>query len=325
MAYLEINELKKKYNDFNLDLSLDIEEGELLCIIGPSGSGKSTLLSIISGIETPTSGSIILDGKNITNEAIQKREIGMVFQDYALFSSMNVEKNIQYGMKEKDRSKRKNLTKNLLMLVGLPGYEKRNVSKLSGGEAQRVALARSIATEPRILLLDEPLSALDAPMRKKLRSMIRSIHDTLGITMVYVTHDREEAFAISDRIMIMKDGKNEALGYAEELYRKPPNLFTAFFTGDGTSMPASYFDQSRSGTLFFRPENVMISEESVDPGLYPNHFVLNGVTVLSAEYAGSRYMLGLDYLGYPMLASSALKPRKKDVSLIILKENLIFF
>lgn len=323
MAYLELNNIKKKYKDFDLDISIDINEGELLCIIGPSGSGKSTLLSLIAGIEKPDAGKIVLDGKDITSEQIQKREIGMVFQDYALFSSMNVEKNIQYGMKAKKINERKKTTKALLDLVGLSGYEKRNVSKLSGGEAQRVALARSIAAEPRVLLLDEPLSALDAPLRKRLRSVIRNIHDTLGITMVYVTHDREEAFAISDRIMIMKDGKNEAVGSAEELYKKPPTLFSAFFTGDGTTIPASYVYPSSNKTLFFRPEDVLLSEESIDPNLYPNHLVLNGIVVMSAEYAGSRYMLGLDYLGYPILASSALKPRKKDVSLMILKENLL--
>ncbi len=323
MAYLELNNIKKNYKDFTLDISMQIEESELVCIIGPSGSGKSTLLSLISGIETPTEGRIILNGKDITSEPIQNRNIGMVFQDYALFSNMNVAKNIQYGMKEKNKAKRKELTKSLLEMVGLSGYEKRNVSKLSGGEAQRVALARSIAAEPRILLLDEPLSALDAPLRKRLRSVIRTIHDTLGITMIYVTHDREEAFAISDRIIIMKAGKKEAEGNAEELYKKPPTLFTAFFTGEGTTIPASYVYPSTGGTLFFRPENVMLSEASINPNLYPNHFVLNGITVMSAEYTGSRYMLGLDYLGYPILASSALKPRKKDVSLMILKENLL--
>lgn len=323
MAYLEIDNIKKSYKEFTLDISLSIEEGELMCIIGPSGSGKSTLLSLIVGIENPDSGKIILNGRDITTEQIQKREIGMVFQDYALFSSMNVGKNIQYGMKARKKEERKKLTKTLLELVGLSGYEKRNVSKLSGGEAQRVALARSIAAEPRILLLDEPLSALDAPLRKRLRSVIRNIHDTLGITMVYVTHDREEAFAISDRILIMNEGKKEAIGSAEELYKKPPTLFSAFFTGDGTTIPSSYVNPSSNKTLFFRPEDVLLSEESIDPNMYPNHLVLNGIVVMSAEYAGSRYMLGLDYLGYPILASSAIKPRKKDVSLMILKENLL--
>lgn len=323
MSYLEINNVKKNYKDFSLDLSLKIEEGELVCVIGPSGSGKSTLLSIVAGIESPSEGEIILNGKNITKETLQKREIGMVFQDYALFPTMNVEKNIQYGMKETDKKRRKEMTKMFLSLVGLDCYEKRNVSNLSGGEAQRVALARSLAAEPKVLLLDEPLSALDAPLRKRLRSVIRSIHDSVGITMLYVTHDREEAFAISDRVVIMNGGKIESIGSAEDLYKKPETQFTAFFTGEGTTIPAFYVNPSDSGTLFFRPENVLISEASINPDLYPNHFVLNGITVMSAEYTGSRFMLGLDYLGLPILASSVLKPRKKDVSIMILKENML--
>lgn len=323
MAYLEIKNIKKTYNEFNLDASLDIEEGELVCILGPSGSGKSTLLSIIAGIEKPQSGQIILDGKDITNETLQNRNIGMVFQDYALFGSMNVAKNIQYGMKEKDKKKRKEMTKMFLELVNLAGYEKRNVSTLSGGEAQRVALARSLASEPRVLLLDEPLSALDAPLRKRLRSVIRSIHDSVGITMLYVTHDREEAFAISDRIVIMNSGKIDSVGSAEELYKNPKTQFSAFFTGEGTTIDASYINPSDNGTLFFRPENVLISETSIDPMQYPRHLVLNGVTVISAEYTGARYVLGLEYLGLPILASSAIKPRRKDVSIMILKENLL--
>ncbi len=322
MSFLELKDIKKSYKEFTLDLSLTIEEGEMLSIIGPSGSGKSTLLSIIAGIEKPESGKIILDGIDITNKTLQERNIGMVFQDYALFPSMNVEKNIQYGMKEKDKKKRKELTKTLLEMVDLSGYEKRNVSSLSGGEAQRVALARSLASEPRVLLLDEPLSALDAPLRKRLRSVIRSIHDALGITMIYVTHDREEAFAISDRIVIMHSGAIEEEGEPEELYKNPKTQFVAFFTGEGTVIPANYVYSSEPGNLFFRPEHVLLSETSINPEFYPNHFVLNGVTVMSAEYTGSRYLLGLDYLGSPILASSALKPRKRDVSLMILKDNL---
>ena len=189
MAFLEIKGLEKKYKDFTLSLSMAIEEGEFISLIGPSGSGKSTLLSVIAGILPPDRGEILLSGDDITGRRIQDRGIGMVFQDMALFPSMNVKKNIQAGMKEKDRRKRNELAEKLLELVGLPGYGKRSISSLSGGEAQRVALARSIAAEPRILLLDEPLSSLDAPLRKHLRAAIRMIHDSLGITMLYVTHD----------------------------------------------------------------------------------------------------------------------------------------
>lgn len=322
MAFLEIKGLEKEYKDFTLSLSMAIEEGEFISIIGPSGSGKSTLLSVIAGILPPDRGQILLSRDDITGRRIQDRGIGMVFQDIALFPSMNVKKNIQAGMKEKDRKKRNELTERLLELVGLPGYGKRAISSLSGGEAQRVALARSIAAEPRILLLDEPLSSLDAPLRKHLRAAIRMIHDSLGITMLYVTHDREEAFAVSDRIAIMHDGRIEAIGTAEELYRKPCNLFTAFFTGEGTAIPASVLSEGASGTLFFRPENAQIADSDADSSSFPRHMIFRNAEIVSAEFTGDGYTLGLDWNGFQILARSIIRPRKKDVSVIILKEAI---
>ena len=268
MSYLEINDLQKDYSDFILSLSFSVEKGELVTILGPSGSGKSTLLSLISGIDSVDKGEIKIDGKDITKLPISKRGISMVFQDFSLFPGMNTKKNIEYGMKEKNSKKRDQKTEELLNTIGLPGYGKRKVTTLSGGEAQRVALARAIASEPDILLLDEPLSALDAPLRKKLRGSIRAIHDAFSTTMLYVTHDREEAFAISDKILIMKDGRVEAFGTPEELYRNPPTLFSAFFTGDGTALPASLiYGEGVEGSVFFRPESVTVSEESLEGGL----------------------------------------------------------
>ena len=322
MPYLEVRKLEKKYKDFTLSASFGVEEGEFLCIIGPSGSGKSTLLSLIAGLDKPDGGTITLDGKDITGEKIQDRGIGMVFQDFTLFPSMNVEKNIQFGMKEKKKSERKKMSDALLELVDLSGYGKRSVSSLSGGEAQRVQLARAIAAEPRMLLLDEPLSALDAPLRKSIRNSIRAIHDATGITMLYVTHDREEAFSISDSIMIMHDGKTVTMGTAEELYRKPGDLFTAFFTGEGTAIPAHLVYENTTGYLFFRPEDAVLSEEPINPEMYPMHIVFNDLKIVSAEFTGSGYLLGLDYQGYPMLCMSRTKPRKKDVSLMILQASM---
>ena len=323
MSYLEINNLQKDYSDFILSLSFSVEKGELVTILGPSGSGKSTLLSLISGIESVDKGEIKIDGKDITKLPISKRGISMVFQDFSLFPGMNTKKNIEYGMKEKNSKKRDQKTEELLNTIGLPGYGKRKVTTLSGGEAQRVALARAIASEPDILLLDEPLSALDAPLRKKLRGSIRAIHDAFSTTMLYVTHDREDAFAISDKILIMKDGKVEAFGTPEELYRNPPTLFAAFFTGDGTALPASLiYGDGIEGSVFFRPESVTVSEESLEGGLYPNHLVFNNVEVLSAEYTGPGYMLGLSFRGMPMIAFSPLKPKKRLVSLMILMDSV---
>ena len=323
MSYLEINNLQKDYSDFILSLSFSVEKGELVTILGPSGSGKSTLLSLISGIESVDKGEIKIDGKDITKLPISKRGISMVFQDFSLFPGMNTKKNIEYGMKEKNSKKKDQKTEELLNTIGLPGYGKRKVTTLSGGEAQRVALARAIASEPDILLLDEPLSALDAPLRKKLRGSIRAIHDAFSTTMLYVTHDREEAFAISDKILIMKDGKVEAFGTPEELYRNPPTLFAAFFTGDGTALPASLiYGDGIEGSVFFRPESVTVSEESLEGRLYPNHLVFNNVEVLSAEYTGPGYMLGLSFRGMPMIAFSPLKPKKRLVSLMILMDSV---
>ncbi len=323
MPYFEVRNLEKQYKDFSLLVSFGIEKGDFLTIIGPSGSGKSTLLSLIAGIEEPDRGHVIVNGDYITDDKTQNRGIGMVFQDFSLFPSMNVEKNIRYAMKGKNVNK-KDKTNTLLELVGLGGYGKRSVSSLSGGEAQRVALARAIAAEPKILLFDEPLSALDPPMRKHLRSVIRTIHDQLGITMIYVTHDIEEAFAISDTILVMNKGRCITMKSAEELYRKPADLFTAFFTGEGTALPKSLvLEESGSGSIFFRPENASISEDTLNPIMYPMHIVMNDAKVVSVDFTGPNYMLGLEYKGYPVIVSTSLRPRKDTVSVMILKQAVV--
>ncbi len=325
MSYLEALNIKKTYREFTLSVSMEIKKGELVCLLGPSGSGKSTLLSLLSGVENPDEGTVMLDGNDITRLPIEKRGIGFVFQDYSLFSSMNVAKNIEYGMRGRKKNEKKATVKSLLSLVGLEGYEKRSVETLSGGEAQRVALSRAIAAEPGILFLDEPLSSLDSPMRKNLRARIREIHDALGLSMLYVTHDRDEAFALADRIIIMKDGRIDTEGTPEEIYNNPKTLFSAFFTGDGTSLPSAliYGPESR-GNIFFRPENVsVISDEPLEPGLYPNHIVFNGCTIESVEYRGEGYMILMTFNTHPIMAFSRLKPRKKTVSIMLLKDSVL--
>lgn len=325
MSYLEAKNIKKTYKEFTLNVSLSIEKGELVSLLGPSGSGKSTLLSLLSGTEEIESGEILLGGRNITSLPVEKRGIGFVFQDYSLFPTMNTEKNIEYGMKGKSRSEKKEMTKKLLEMADLRGYEKRNVETLSGGEAQRVALIRAIASEPDVLFLDEPLSSLDLRLRKNLRSKIRQIHDSLGLTMLYVTHDRDEAFAISDRIIILKDGTIDTEGTPEEIYSKPKTLFSAFFTGDGTVINSSLiYPDEKKRMLFFRPENVSaISDEEINESVYPHHCVFNACTIESVEFTGSGYMLLLSYKGNPIMAFSKIKPRKKTVSLLILKDSII--
>ena len=320
MSYLECNQIRQSFGSkFSMNLSFSMDKGELLCIIGPSGSGKSTLLSLIAGIEVPQGGSIIIDGEDITNMSIRKRHIGMVFQDFSLFPSMNVEKNIQYGMK--DILNKEEKTRELLSLVGLEGYGKRSVNQLSGGEAQRIALARAIAAEPRILLLDEPLSALDAPLRKKLRSVIKQIHEKTGTTMLYVTHDREEAFAIADRILVMKAGRIEAIGEPEELYRNPPTLFVASFTGEGSTVSMSLFrEDDEERTAFIRPEDIRIVDQTEKEN--SRGIILHGAEVLETEFNGTSYTVNLNYDGFPLIAISDTKPEEKTVSLSISKNAI---
>ena len=333
MSYLECTDLKRTHRHFTLDLSFSMDKGELLCIIGPSGSGKSTLLSLISGIDETESGSIILNGEDITKANIQKRHIGMVFQDFSLFPSMNVEQNIQYGMKDKTAEEKERRTEELLNLVGLQGFGKRRVHELSGGEAQRIALARAIAAEPRLLLLDEPLSALDAPLRKKLRDELKDIHNRTGLTMIYVTHDREEAFAIADRIMVLKSGHIQAIGRSEELYNNPPNLFVATFTGEGSviSIPQHQSD-SNNKTAFIRPEDITITPEgtnttdtttatSTATTTNNNEIHLNA-KVIQTEYTGSSYTVTLDCDGTTLKALSPKRPETETVTITIPTERI---
>lgn len=327
MAYLEVKDVIANYPDFELDLSFTLDKGEFLSIIGPSGSGKSTLLYILSGILPISNGTIILNNEDITNKDIQKRNIGLVFQDYALFPHLNVEKNIAYSLnvQKVDRKTIKNEVNRLLGLVNLSGYNNRRIDTLSGGEKQRVALARSLASKPDVLLLDEPLSALDAKLRRSLRNEIRRIHDEAGLTTIYVTHDREEAFSISDKIIVMDKGKKSAEGTAEDIYRRSPTLSTAFFTGEGTTLPSNLFELDEScDTIFFRPEDVLVNFEATN-AKPSGHLALKDCDVVASEFTGSSYLIGLLYKGYPILALSKEKPQKSKASLWIPLWNIAFY
>lgn len=328
MSRLKVEQLKIDYPSFSLDLSFETGENEFISIIGPSGSGKSTVLSAIAGLIPVKQGTIMLQDRDITKAKVQERKVGMVFQDYALFTNMNAERNITYSMKVRHlkRKDRKAGLKNLLELVSLSGYEKRKVDTLSGGEQQRIALARALAAEPEVLLLDEPLSALDASLRRHLRDEIRRVHDERpGLTTIYVTHDREEAFSISDRIIIMRSGRIEMQGTPEEIYRTPATLFCAFFTGEGTSIPATFFNiDSDADTIFFRPEAVTVKEGTFYGDL-DTMLVLEGARIVSAEFTGARYILGLVYQGQRILAESINKPSHEEVTLYIRKSQILFY
>lgn len=329
MPDLVLKNIKKKYPSFTLDVDLEVRQGEFLSIIGPSGSGKSTLLNIIAGLESPDSGKVLFADEDLTDVSVQKRGFSMVFQDYALFPSMNVEKNLSYAMRirKMKRGEQKENIKALLCFVNLSGYEKRRIQTLSGGEAQRVALARALSSQPRVLLLDEPLSALDASLRRHLRDEIRRIHDERGnLTTIYVTHDREEAFSISDRIAIIRNGRIEMVDTCENIYRQPKTLFTAYFTGDGTGLPAELFSlELDADTIFFRPEAVRVPADGLFYGDSDAYIILENTEVVSAEFLGRNYLLGLSWQGHRLLAESFSRPQSRTITVYIRKTQLLFF
>jgi putative spermidine/putrescine transport system ATP-binding protein len=249
MSYLELTNVQKRFGDtFAVaDFNLAAEKGEFVSFLGPSGCGKTTTLRMIAGFEQPTTGTITINGEDVTYKAPNKRNVGMVFQSYALFPNMNVADNIGFGLKVRKRPKdqvRKRVAE-LLEIVNLPDKGNRYPYQLSGGQQQRVALARALAFEPQVLLLDEPLSALDAKIRVALRHEIRSIQRQLGITTVYVTHDQEEALSLSDRVVVMSEGRMEQVGTPFEIYNFPSTAFVASFVGTLNVLPGLVRDSGR--------------------------------------------------------------------------------
>lgn len=246
-AYLKIEHLWKAFGEFYAlsDVSLDIKEGEFICFLGPSGCGKTTLLRAIAGLDIQTKGSVSQGGKDVSNLPPSQRDFGIVFQSYALFPNLTIEKNIAFGLENTGRKRPEIEARvtELLSLVGLEEQRKKYPAQLSGGQQQRIALARAIATNPGLLLLDEPLSALDAKVRIHLRHQIKELQRKLGVTTVMVTHDQEEALSMADRIVVMKHGRVEQIGTPIEIYRAPSTLFVAGFIGD-----MNHFDAVVDGT-----------------------------------------------------------------------------
>lgn len=235
MSGIRVEHLTKTFGDFIAvnDAGFSIEEGELAALLGPSGSGKSTILRIIAGLERPDSGKVFLTGKDVTLDRAQERNIGFVFQHYALFKHMTVEQNIAFGLEVQKKKKAyiKDKVEELIDLVKLNGYNHHYPSQLSGGQRQRVALARALASEPRVLLLDEPFGSLDAKVRKNLAQWIRDLHKRINVTGVFVTHDQNEAMEISDKIILVNRGKIEQVGTPHEIYEFPQTKFVASFVG----------------------------------------------------------------------------------------------
>ncbi|MCA1176747.1 MULTISPECIES: ABC transporter ATP-binding protein [unclassified Pantoea] len=286
MSYLNVTQLNKSYGPTsifeNIDFSAD--EGEFVTLLGPSGCGKSTLLRCIAGLTDVDSGKILLQGQDIVPLPPQKRTIGMVFQSYALFPNMTVEKNVAFGLKMQklpggDIQKR---VMEALALVELTDFARRYPHQLSGGQCQRVALARSLITRPRLLLLDEPLSALDARIRRHLREQIRNIQQELKLTTIFVTHDQEEALTLSDRIVLMNRGKIVQNGNAEALYTQPADLFAAGFIGNYNLLSAEQAThltgQTFSGQVAIRPESIRLSApQDGIPATIVSHSLLGNV------------------------------------------------
>jgi ABC-type spermidine/putrescine transport systems, ATPase components len=259
MSYLMIENICKQYGGKEVlkSVSAEIDKGELVCILGPSGCGKTTLLRIIAGLETADQGKVIIDGTDCTLMPPSRRNFGIVFQSYALFPNMTVEQNILFGLSQqkklsKDQQREKALE--VLNLVDLTEHRNKYPSQLSGGQQQRTALARAIALSPGYLLLDEPLSALDAKVRAKLRLEIRKIQRELGITTIMVTHDQEEALTMADRIIVMNNAVIEQIGTPRIIYDKPVNAFVANFIG------TMNFYESKAGTFGVRPENIELAK-----------------------------------------------------------------
>ncbi|OKH28910.1 sulfate/molybdate ABC transporter ATP-binding protein [Chroogloeocystis siderophila] len=266
-----VENVSKQFGSFQAvdDVSLEIKSGSLVALLGPSGSGKSTLLRLIAGLELPDSGKIWLTGKDATYQSVQERNIGFVFQHYALFKHMSVRQNIAFALeiRKTPKAKIKARVDELLELVQLSALGNRYPSQLSGGQRQRVALARALAVQPQVLLLDEPFGALDAKVRKDLRAWLRKLHDEVHVTTVFVTHDQEEAMEVSDEIVVMNKGRVEQIGSPAEIYDHPATAFVMSFIGPVNVLPSTsnIFQgngfESTHPEMFLRPQDVIVQRE----------------------------------------------------------------
>jgi putative spermidine/putrescine transport system ATP-binding protein len=295
VAIIQIRSLAKSFGNVRAvdGVDLDIQAGEFLTLLGPSGSGKTTVLRMIAGFETPDSGSILLNGKDITNLPAYERDVNTVFQDYALFPHMDVISNIEYGLKVKGVEKGERNKKALAALaqVQLAGYEKRKPSQLSGGQRQRVALARALVNRPAVLLLDEPLGALDLKLRQQMQIELKQLQREVGITFIFVTHDQEEALTMSDRIAVFDRGRIQQIDKPSAIYERPKNIFVADFVGVSNliSGDAAQTLLGKGGNYTVRPEKITLGEA---PG---NDRKADGV-IKEVEYLGpaTRFLVELD-------------------------------
>ena len=324
---IELNSITKTYEDNGFtaveDFNLKVKQGEFVTFLGPSGCGKTTTLRMIAGFELPSSGQILLDGQDIAQFPPNKRPINTVFQRYALFPHMNIYDNIAFGLKLKKMKPEliKKKVSHVLEMVDLEGFEKRKVSTLSGGQQQRIAIARALVNEPKILLLDEPLGALDLKMRKEMQLELKNMHAKLGITFIYVTHDQEEALTMSDKIVVMNNGRTQQIGTPEDIYNEPKNAFVADFIGQSNifkgimtgHLKARFaggefecMDDVPEGTLVdvvVRPEDVIITK--------PEDGIITG-KVTSVIFKGIHYEIAVESGKYEMVIQSIKSAKVGD-------------
>ena len=298
------------------DVMLDIADGEFFSMLGPSGSGKTTCLRMIAGFDQPTIGQIFLFGKDVSNLPPYERPVNTVFQDYALFPHMTVEENIGYGLMIKKVSKTERIKRvnEMLELVQLPGFEYRKPSQLSGGQRQRVALGRALINHPRVLLLDEPLGAMDLKLRQQMQVELKNIHQKVGITFVFVTHDQEEALTMSDRIAVFNQGRIEQIGSPSDVYEHPSNPFVAGFVGTSNLINGEMAKRitGKAGKFSIRPEKIHLSGSSVRLG--EEMYTTEG-TVRDVVYLGlyTRYLIEMKEGGDLVVVEQNLNTTSMDV------------
>ena len=337
MALIELIDISKSFDkELVLDeFDLSIKENEFITLLGPSGCGKTTTLRILGGFETPDTGKVMFKGEDITSLAPNKRHINTVFQKYALFPNMNIAENIAFGLKisGKSRDYIKDKVEYALKLVNLSGYEKRKVDSLSGGQQQRIAIARAIVNEPKVLLLDEPLGALDLKLRQEMQYELIRLKNELGITFLYVTHDQEEALTMSDKVVVMNRGYIQQMGTPEEIYNEPENAFVADFIGDSNIVDGTMLEDRVvriCGKIFpwidegfgkNKPVDVVIRPEDIIIGK-PGSGIMDGV-VTSNVFIGVHYEMCIEAGGFEWLAQNTVSyPVGSRISIDVIPENI---
>lgn len=327
---IDLIDLSKSYGKSMVldEFNLSIKENEFVTLLGPSGCGKTTTLRIIGGFETPDTGKVIFDGKDITNLAPNERQLNTVFQKYALFTHMTIAENIAFGLKIKKKSKQyiQDKIKYALKLVNLDGYENRNPDSLSGGQQQRIAIARAIVNEPKVLLLDEPLGALDLKLRQDMQYELIRLKNELGITFIYVTHDQEEALTMSDTIVVMNQGYIQQMGSPEMIYNEPQNAFVADFIGESNIISATMIEDRLVNILGVnfqcvdegigknKPVDVVIRPEDIDL-VAPEKGIIKG-RVTSLIFKGVHYEMDVMANGHEWLVHSTdLAPVGSEVGI----------